>query len=277
MNEALTPRRRLAEDLDSVLPRMAFQQYGEFYTQDPEWDIHDYYDRVADELISKGWTLDAARAQPSPDLATLLKDDVRALAHLTREDWAKRRGGDPIARTINAVFDIIDARLATPASPGDERLREARMDALRGWHLAYSMLTGAHNHPVEDCDDARFVRAALATPAAPSEAAARLHRHKCGDCGKWLADLDEAVPTLLADLDTCREEVRAAALPGDEGLDPIRLKEAMLRAGPIGGVHPIDFQQAFAVVSLSQQQLAMEFAESLAREYAALAAEEAGR
>jgi len=78
----------------------------------------------ADRLLA---TLDAARAaRPSLDLATLLKDDVRALAHLTPEQWDERRGLDPIARTINAVFDIIDARFATPAtssgaaaSPGD--------------------------------------------------------------------------------------------------------------------------------------------------------------
>jgi len=62
-------------------------------------------------------------SQPSPDLATLLKDDVRALAHLTREQWAGRRGGDPIARTINAVFDIIDARLAAPAAAKPEKER----------------------------------------------------------------------------------------------------------------------------------------------------------
>ena len=53
----------------------------------------------------------------------------------------------------------------------------------------------------------------------------------------------------------------------DESLDPHLLKEAMLAVGPVGGVHQIDFQQAFASVHLSQQQLAMEFAEAVAAEY----------
>jgi len=108
MNEALTPRRRLAEDLDSVLPRMAFQQYGEFYTQDPEWDIHDYYDRVADELISKGWTLDAARAS-SPDLATLdmqrrsMEALVRRVAELNVRSW--QQDGEEVVTIARADVD----------------------------------------------------------------------------------------------------------------------------------------------------------------------------
>jgi hypothetical protein len=56
-------------------------------------------------------------------------------------------------------------------------------------------------------------------------------------------------------------------------LDAQRLKAAMLNVGPVGGVHRIDFQQAFAVTDRSQQQLAMEFAEAVATEYARLAAE----
>jgi hypothetical protein len=36
-----------------------------------------------------------------------LRDEVRQLAHLSPEEWAERRGGDPIARTINAVLDIL--------------------------------------------------------------------------------------------------------------------------------------------------------------------------
>jgi len=93
----------------------------------------------ADRLLA---TLDAARAaRPSLDLATLLKDDVRALAHLTPEQWDERRGLDPIARTINAVFDIIDARLATPASPGDERLRELAAEAAQYGSTLATLLT----------------------------------------------------------------------------------------------------------------------------------------
>jgi hypothetical protein len=37
-----------------------------------------------------------------------LAGEVTALAFLTPEDWAERRGGDPIARTINAVRDLIE-------------------------------------------------------------------------------------------------------------------------------------------------------------------------
>jgi hypothetical protein len=56
-------------------------------------------------------------------------------------------------------------------------------------------------------------------------------------------------------------------------LDTERLKTAMLSVGPIGGVHRIDFQQAFAVTDRSQQQLAKAFAEAVIAEYARLATE----
>lgn len=55
MNEQ--DRDRLAELLDSVLPRMAFEMYGKFYTDDPEWSIDDYYRRVAEELLLAGVSL----------------------------------------------------------------------------------------------------------------------------------------------------------------------------------------------------------------------------
>lgn len=41
------------------------------------------------------------------DVLAVIADEVRNLAHLKPEDWAQRRGGDPIARTINAVLDIL--------------------------------------------------------------------------------------------------------------------------------------------------------------------------
>jgi hypothetical protein len=62
-------------------------------------------------------------------------------------------------------------------------------------------------------------------------------------------------------------EARAAAL---REVDAATLKEAMLAVGPIGGMHRIDFQQAFAVTDLSQQQLAMMFAEAVVTAYRAL-------
>jgi hypothetical protein len=40
-------RSRLAKELDNHLPRMAFLQYGQFYNDDPAFDIEAYYERVA--------------------------------------------------------------------------------------------------------------------------------------------------------------------------------------------------------------------------------------
>lgn len=73
---------------------------------------------------------DYRRKMPRP--AAALKAKIRALASLTPEDWAERRGADPIARTINAVFDIIDYETglysATEPGPLDVALAiEARM------------------------------------------------------------------------------------------------------------------------------------------------------
>ena len=42
----------LAKALDDHLPRMAFHQYGQFYNDDPDFDIEAYYDRVADAMFS---------------------------------------------------------------------------------------------------------------------------------------------------------------------------------------------------------------------------------
>jgi len=123
MNEPLT---RLSDDeVETIYAAYETVLCGEARTLDGKRRIVEpLYDAVIAARIatatSVGGPLDAARAsQPLPDLATLLKDDVRALAHLTPEQWDERRGLDPIARTINAVFDIIDARLATPAASSE--------------------------------------------------------------------------------------------------------------------------------------------------------------
>jgi len=212
------------------------------------------FDRWAESRKGKGvslgmlWalrlraTLDAARAS-SLDLATLREAAQRVV------DYAKAHEPDN-----RQDFERLEAALATPAasseaaaSPGDGEI-DPETDALLARYF-----------------DARrgAILNVVAHKASPPEYP--------GLALVPVSDIERLERFL--DLPRTREAL-AAAPRGDEGLDPIRLKEAMLRAGPIGGVHPIDFQQAFAVVSLSQQQLAMEFAESLAREYAALAAEE---
>jgi hypothetical protein len=86
---------------------------------DPEWCRHEdgsalgECDARAKALLSAGVAL--ASSPLTAKLSDVLKGDVRELAYLTKEDWQKRRGGDSIARTINAVFDIIDARFAADA------------------------------------------------------------------------------------------------------------------------------------------------------------------
>ena len=40
-----------------------------------------------------------------------VQEQVRALAGWDKARWAKVRGGDPIARTINAVLDILSEEL----------------------------------------------------------------------------------------------------------------------------------------------------------------------
>ena len=45
-------RLELARALDDHLPRMAFLQYGQFYNDDPDFDIEEYYERVADAIIT---------------------------------------------------------------------------------------------------------------------------------------------------------------------------------------------------------------------------------
>ena len=65
------------------------------------------------EATRREWMHRCARLLATLDarddaLRAALKGRVRALGYLTPEDWNERRGGDPIARTVNAVTDIID-------------------------------------------------------------------------------------------------------------------------------------------------------------------------
>lgn len=53
--------------------------------------------------------LDEAQ-QREARLREAIKADLTKLAYLTPDDWSHRRGGDPIARTINAARDIVDNR-----------------------------------------------------------------------------------------------------------------------------------------------------------------------
>ena len=55
-------------------------------------------------------------------LRAALLADVTALAHLKPEEWDLRRGADPIARTINAVRDIINARFDPVEPKPDHRM-----------------------------------------------------------------------------------------------------------------------------------------------------------
>ena len=43
----------LAERLDGTLPRMAFHQYGQFYNDDPDFNIEEYYQRVAAAILGR--------------------------------------------------------------------------------------------------------------------------------------------------------------------------------------------------------------------------------
>jgi hypothetical protein len=43
----------LAAALDGTLPRMAFRQYGQFYNDDPDFSLPEYYDRVAAAILGR--------------------------------------------------------------------------------------------------------------------------------------------------------------------------------------------------------------------------------
>lgn len=50
--EALPSVERLARALDDTLPRMAFHKYGQFYNDDPDFDVEAYYLRVAAAILA---------------------------------------------------------------------------------------------------------------------------------------------------------------------------------------------------------------------------------
>jgi hypothetical protein len=55
---------RIAELLDDHLPRMAFRQYGQFYNDDPDFDVEAYYRRLAEAMHAE-----LVRLTPSIDPA----------------------------------------------------------------------------------------------------------------------------------------------------------------------------------------------------------------
>jgi hypothetical protein len=67
----------LAEELDANLPRMAFVKYGQFYNDDPSFDVEAYYRRVADVILD-ALVADPARARAV--VAFLLTEEELARA-----------------------------------------------------------------------------------------------------------------------------------------------------------------------------------------------------
>ena len=79
----------LAEALDAHLPRMAFQQYGQFYNDDPDFDVEAYYERVASAMLA------------TPAFARLLELDEERLAEALNATvgtfgWLRADPSDPI-------------------------------------------------------------------------------------------------------------------------------------------------------------------------------------
>jgi hypothetical protein len=70
----------VAEELDANLPRMAFVKYGQFYNDDPSFDVEAYYRRVADVILT-ALAADPARARAV--VAALLTEEELARAHHT--------------------------------------------------------------------------------------------------------------------------------------------------------------------------------------------------
>jgi hypothetical protein len=134
----------LAEELDANLPRMAFVKYGQFYNDDPSFDVEAYYRRVADVILT-ALAADPARARavaaallteeelPAPP-APVGELDVAQLARamLTTEkggykpeDWAQVSGmalglfGDWAARAA-AEYARLTAEPWEPITPEPE-------------------------------------------------------------------------------------------------------------------------------------------------------------
>jgi hypothetical protein len=60
-----------------------------------------------------------------PDTLAKVRAEVRALGTLTPKEWDERRGGDPIARTINAVEDILDHHMTNGVREANAGSRSA--------------------------------------------------------------------------------------------------------------------------------------------------------
>lgn len=80
------PTEALAAALDGLLPRMAFRQYGADFTADPDFDVMDYYRRVAAELVAAGWHL--TRDGDEAELRTAARRLVDTTDALARWDEA---------------------------------------------------------------------------------------------------------------------------------------------------------------------------------------------
>ena len=110
----MTDVERLAALLDSLLPRMAFIQYGE-YGYGPDWDVDAYYARVADEMALAGVTFRAG-VSPSTGDAERLEWFERDLLRGTE---APAQWGVPpdYANGYIAGVRAFRERLADPVSP----------------------------------------------------------------------------------------------------------------------------------------------------------------
>jgi hypothetical protein len=120
-------RQQLAQALDDHLPRMAFRQYGQFYNDDPDFDIEEYYDRVAASIIEEAeriqepgtsgeWGRAVFRASSSDELRAAL-DELQSVLNGIRSDG-------PVMDSLTA-----EGPWWTPPDPTGVRLYDAIIGA----------------------------------------------------------------------------------------------------------------------------------------------------
>jgi len=122
----MSERDTLAALLDGVLPRMAFVQYGQFYNDDPDFDIEAYYVRVAESLIASGVHV---AATPAPlqrwGLTTRPAGGLTTIVEIAPEDngmWVKFSDVRALAAIEAAPTPAIDRERLIPIAARMVRL-----------------------------------------------------------------------------------------------------------------------------------------------------------
>ena len=130
------PAALLAEALDGVLPRMAFVRYGQFYNDDPDFDLEAYYLRAADaalRLLPPGWCGHEERWHADGD-------ECPGVSCLNPEhgwtDYDRSRAVEAAARAVAEAANLVIEKNYAPQEYYD-RIRWMHMeDAINVWREA---------------------------------------------------------------------------------------------------------------------------------------------